>query len=339
MGEGTTRFSIIIPVYNVKEYLAECLDSLLAQTFRNFEVIIVDDVSTDGSKDLALSYAARYPEKITVLEHTVNTRQGGARNTGIEAATGEYLLFVDSDDYLVPKALELLAATIKRENADIVECCFSCVDEKGNYLRRSSFRDRIARLGVHKPLLISVMGPCNKAYRTSLFRNTGIRFPEKYYYEDYWTVPKVLMAAKKVVYIEDPLYCYRQRTSSTIHDTNADRNRDIMLGTDELLRYFHEQSASKEDLKVLESLATEHVLFHTTLRVNSIDPHSKIQRELKDYMQAHFPNYLQNPYLYRFSSREKRLLKLISGEQYFLLNLLWYQRNRLSGWIKQLIRR
>ena len=185
MGEATTRFSIIIPVYNVKEYLAECLDSLLAQTFQNFEIIVVDDVSTDGSKDLALSYAARYPDKITVLEHTVNTRQGGARNTGIEAAVGEYLLFVDSDDYLVPNALEILSAAIQREKADIVEFCFTCVDEQGNYLRRSGFRDRIARLGVHKPLLISAMGPWNKVYHASLFRDTEIRFPKKYYYEDY----------------------------------------------------------------------------------------------------------------------------------------------------------
>lgn len=338
MGEGTPRFSIIIPVYNVKEYLADCLDSLLAQTFQNFEVIVIDDVSTDGSKDLALSYAARYPNKISVLQHTVNTRQGGARNTGIQAALGEYLMFVDSDDYLVPEALELLSNAIQREKADIVEFCYFSVDEKGNYLRRSSFGNRISRLGIHKPLLISAMGPWNKAYHASLFRDTGIRFPEKYYYEDYWTVPKVLMAAKRVAYIEDALYCYRQRSSSTIHDANPDRNRDILPGTDALIRYFQENGASEEEFTVLESLATEHVLFHATLRVNSIDSHSKIQQELKDYMQTHFPNYLQNPYLYRFSNREQRLLRLIAKEQYTLVNLLWYQRNRLSGWIKQIMK-
>lgn len=330
-------FSIIVPVYNVEKYLGACLDSFLSQTFTDFEVIVVDDVSTDGSRNIARTYQRQYPDKIQLIEHTVNTRQGGARNTGIAAATGDYLMFIDSDDYLKPDALEIYANTIARENADIVECCFSYVDEQGHYLRRSSFRDRIARLGEHIPLLISEMGPCNKVYRAELFRDTGIRFPEKYYYEDYWTVPKVLMAAKRVVYIEDPVYCYLQRSTSTMHDTNIDRNNDIMLGTDSLLQFFSEGNFPEETKTQLESLAIEHVLFHGTLRVNTIDYTSSMQKKIREYMLSRFPDYKNNPYNCRFSSREKRILKLIGAGHSLAVNLLWYQRNRLSGAVKSLI--
>lgn len=337
MTDKQPLFSIIIPVYNVREYLSACLDSLLNQSYPHIQIIIVDDVSTDGSVDIAQSYAQRYPEKVMLIRHTVNTRQGGARNTGIAAATGDYLMFVDSDDYLKPDALEIFANTIARENADIVECCFSYVDEQGHYLRRSSFQDRIARLGAHIPLLISEMGPCNKVYRAELFRDTGIRFPEKYYYEDYWIVPKVLMAAKHVVYIEDPVYCYLQRSSSTMHDTNIERNKDIMLGTDSLLQFFAEGGFPEETKAQLESLAVEHVLFHGTLRVNAIDYTSSMQKEIRDYMLSRFPDYKNNPYNYRFSPREKQILKLIGAGHSLAVNLLWYQRNRLSGAVKSLI--
>jgi glycosyltransferase involved in cell wall biosynthesis len=330
-------FSIIVPVYNVEKYLGACLDSFLSQTFTDFEVIVVDDVSTDGSRNIARTYQRQYPDKIQLIEHTFNTRQGGARNTGIAAATGDYLMFIDSDDYLKTDALEIFANTIARENADIVECCFSYVDEQGHFLRRSSFRDRIARLGEHIPLLISEMGPCNKVYRAELFRDTGIRFPEKYYYEDYWTVPKVLMAAKRVVYIEDPVYCYLQRSTSTMHDTNIDRNNDIMLGTDSLLQFFSEGNFPEETKTQLESLAIEHVLFHGTLRVNGIDTHSDMQKKLKAYMQSRFPNYRDNPYLRIFPRRQQRLLRYIEKEKYGTVYLLWHCRNRISGEVKKVL--
>ena len=126
---STPLFSIIIPVYNVESYLAQCLDSLLAQTLDDFEAIVVDDVSTDGSKALALSYAERFPGKFRVIAHEVNTRQGGARNTGIDAAKGQYILFLDSDDYLKPETLQTVADAMERENANIVEFCHDQVDD------------------------------------------------------------------------------------------------------------------------------------------------------------------------------------------------------------------
>ena len=338
MDHVKVRFSIIVPVYNVKEYLPQCLDSLLAQTIQDFEVIVVDDVSTDGSKDVALSYAARYPDKIRVLLHSVNTRQGGARNTGIDAAHGQYLLFVDSDDYLMPNMLERMDQVFTSQHPDIIEFAHAWGDRKGRCLRKEH---RKAQTVTHetedRPLLLSTMGPCNKAYRAELFSNGNIRFPEKYYYEDYWMVPKILLQAKKVVYLDEALYCYRQHEGSTMHDTNVQKNRDIMLGTDELLRYFKECGASSDRLLELEYLAVEHVLINATLRVNRIDRNNPLQKELKLFICDRFPAWKENPYLSRLSKKKQMVLRLIERESYGMLYLRYHCRNRITGAVKQIL--
>ena len=131
-----TMFSIVVPVYNVQAYLPECIDSLLNQSFRDFEILIIDDKSTDSSLEIAQKYADAHTDCIRLLPHAVNKGLGGARNTGIEAATGEYILFIDSDDYLRADALEKLADRIKETKADVVEFCFEFVDEDGEIKQR-----------------------------------------------------------------------------------------------------------------------------------------------------------------------------------------------------------
>lgn len=335
----TPLFSIIIPVYNVKEYLAACLDSLTAQTLQDFEVIIVDDVSTDGSKDIALDYAKRYPDQFKVIAHQVNTRQGGARNTGIEVASGKYIMFIDSDDYIKPHTLQLLADTLDTQQAEIVEFCHEQVDEQNKLLRQDQWPSHLPAPCVYdKPMLVSGMGPCNKVYLATLFDDPQMRFPEHYYYEDFWLVPQLLMVANKVYYLADHLYCYRQRTGSTIHDTNAKKNKDIMICMDALLKYFHEKQFSQQVLLQLEYLAISQVLLHATLRVNSIDPNSPIQLELKQYVEKNFPNYRSNPYRNLLSKRYQRLLEYIEKGQYRRLHLQWHLRNRVTGTLKQFLR-
>ena len=331
------KFSVIIPVHNVEKYLSACLDSVLNQKYPHFEVIVIDDVSTDSSRQIAEDYAARFPEKLNLIVHQVNTRQGGARNTGIDAATGDYLVFLDSDDYLKPNALETLEGEIAASNADIVEFCYDFVDEQCAFLRRFSFRQRIEQAGTDgKPLLISTMCPWNKAYRATLFDDPQMRFVEKYYYEDYCLIPRLVLAANRVHYIEDSLIGYRQRPFSTIHDTNIDRNKDILVCTDSLLHHFREKNLSAQLMEQFEFVAIEHILLHATLRVNSIDRRSSVQQQLLRYMQEHFPNFPHNPYRSILTRRQQKLLSCIEKAQYMRLNLMWEQRNRFTGFLKRL---
>lgn len=333
------RFSIIVPAYNVERYLPACLDSLLAQTFDDFEVLVIDDVSTDNTKTIALKYAEKHPDKIQVLAHKVNTRQGGARNTAINVAVGQYLMFIDSDDYLKPNTLEYLDRVFSEEAPDIIEFCHEWVDQNGRLLRlERCTRQTVTPKSETPPMLLSTMGPCNKVYRRELFTEHGILFPEKYYYEDYWTVPKLLLQAKSVVYLDEAFYCYRQHGDSTMHDTNVQKNMDIMLGTDDLLKYFSEKKVSSKRLAELEYLAVEHVLINATLRVNEIDRHNVLQRKLREYMYDRFPNWKNNPYLDKLSPQKQKLLTLIDGQKYDMLYLRYHCRNYVTGAVKRLLR-
>lgn len=331
----TPCFSVIVPVYNVENYLAQCLDSLLGQTYRDFEVIVVDDVSTDSSREIAFQYADRYPEQIRLVLHQTNKGLGGARNTGIQAAAGQYLMFLDSDDYLLPETLKKVNEVLQKQQAQIVEFCFRMVDEKGGYLNRMYCLEEDEKAPV---LLKHTVNACNKAIHRQLFESQNIRFPEKRYYEDYWTIPKLLLNAEKTATINEDLYCYRQRTESIIHDTNIEKNRDILLGTDHLVEFVRQGNYPAIVMEQLEYLATVHILYYAILRVNEIDWRSPMQKTLKDYVDTVFPDHSRNPYLCRLRGRQRRLLKVVEQEHYGLLNVLWHYRNRVTGTVKKLFR-
>ena len=137
-------FSVVIPVYNVKDYLPKCIDSVLAQDFEDYEVILIDDGSTDGeSGAICDRYAAAHPERIRAI-HKPNGGVGEARNVGIEAAQGEYLIFIDSDDYIAPNMFRVLADAVARFGSDIIGfggACGSPADRPHLYACRHARAD------------------------------------------------------------------------------------------------------------------------------------------------------------------------------------------------------
>lgn len=327
------RFSIIVPIYNVEQYLAECLDSLLCQSFTDFEAILIDDVSRDSSAEIAQDYANKHPQHLVFIQHEKNKGLGGARNTGIQAAKGTFLLFLDSDDYLCPDALEKLDGVLTRTDAQLAEFCFRRVDEHGRYLNR----DYCVEDSSLPALVKHSVSACNKVFRRELFTQSNVRFPENCYYEDYCTVPKLLLCAKNTALLNEDLYCYRQRIGSIVHDTNVQKNRDILVGTDSLLAFAAQQDFRSDEKQQLEYLAVVHILYYATLRVNSIAPGEPLQKELKDYVAKHFPDYENNPYRKLLTARQKALLKRIEKQQYGLLYLQYYCRNRITGWVRRMV--
>ena len=141
--------SIVIPVYNVEDFLERCLDSVSCQTYKETEVIIVNDGSTDSSPEIIERYVEEYPNfKSFTIE---NSGQGGARNFGIEKANGEYIAFLDSDDYISPNCIELLAETAKRENSDIVVCSCYDVKEDGTIISKVDNNIKVGTTSVFSP--------------------------------------------------------------------------------------------------------------------------------------------------------------------------------------------
>ena len=194
------KLSVIVPVYNVEKYLAECVDSLLNQTLMDMEIILVDDGSKDSSGAICDHYAAENPGKVKCL-HIDNGGQGRARNFALPMAQGEYLGFVDSDDWVLPDMYEKLCSRADETGADIVTCDFlECFDDGTEREVPGAFQDH--------PL--SFAGSCcNKVFRASLVKD--LRFPEeRLWYEDFYFSAVMLIRAKDTEYLREPLYIYRR---------------------------------------------------------------------------------------------------------------------------------
>ncbi len=222
------RFSIIVPVYNVKKYLTRCLDSILNQSFRDYEVIVVDDGSTDGSAELCDRYSERYAD-IHVF-HQPNMGLSGARNTGLDHAAGEWIVFVDSDDWIEPELLKLLSTQINRYPADLYSFNAQKVNDEG------IITERLLYVVENETLVF-----CSEAERFSFFFNwfmqykTGwevwsrifrrdliekkkLRFisTQEVFAEDYLFTFQYLLYAKKLRFLCNICYNYFQRDSSLL---------------------------------------------------------------------------------------------------------------------------
>lgn len=211
--------SIIVPVYQAEAFLSQCLDSLCSQTYANLEIILVNDGSRDNSGKICDAYAEKDP-RIKVI-HTSNGGVSAARNAGLELITGQYLTFVDSDDYISPDAVEVLLERIKADGTDLAVGQVVKVDDQGvqltaNYswmtdtvmTREEAFR----HLGSEKEFPCYA---CCKLYRRGVF--DGIRFPALTCGEDLWVWPLVLDRCEKISVLSRVVYSYLQHSSSAVH--------------------------------------------------------------------------------------------------------------------------
>ena len=204
------KISVIVPVYNVQDYVEECLKSIVKQTYKNLEIIIVNDGSTDNSMDIVRKFE-KADSRIKVLEQA-NQGLSAARNAGIEAATGDYISFVDSDDYIHPRMLELLLKEALATNSEVTACDYTsgCFSNDFKY----SFNVYIDEEAIQK--LFDKNGyrfyAWNKLYASKLFDK--IRFPYGENFEDIPTTYAIFNNMKGFCYIKLELYFYRQRSNS-----------------------------------------------------------------------------------------------------------------------------
>ena len=214
--------SIIVPVYNVEKYIPECLDSILNQTYENFEVILVDDGSTDGSGDICDDYAAK-DSRIKVI-HQKNCGVSVARNNAIKKSSGEYISLVDPDDILAPEYLETLYKTLIDNEAQIVACnYYSFYDEekipedisKSKHDKLIITEKEMEDETFAAEFTVKMVIPINKMYKRGIFDK--ITYPVGKIHEDAYVYHHMLHEAQKVVFISDILYYYRLRKDSITH--------------------------------------------------------------------------------------------------------------------------
>jgi glycosyltransferase involved in cell wall biosynthesis len=217
-----TKISIIVPIYNLEHYLPKCVDSILTQTFTDFELILVDDGSTDGSGELCDEYA-RLDKRVRVI-HKKNGGIASSRNAGLDAAKGIYIGFVDNDDFINKFMFEILYKNAKKYSSDIVICDYISIDESqhydidkfdGNY-KLKQFNNREAVHHIYADMdKDTFIYPWNKLYKKELFND--IKYELGNIYDDETVAHKLLYKSKRVTYVQIPLYYYVQRKGSQIN--------------------------------------------------------------------------------------------------------------------------
>lgn len=239
-----TKVTIIIPIYNTEAYLTRCMESVCNQTYQNLEIILINDGSTDNSLSLCRQYE-REDSRIVVVNKE-NEGQGKARNIGLDMAHGQYILFVDSDDYIHLQMVEMLLKVAQQCEADIVQCHIQEVyDEQNNNTLPIEFSKEHIR--AEEPLRERILCcytddimPCNKMLKRELFLNN--RFPEGMIYEDKHLMFRLRHIAKKIMYLDVPLYYYVQTPHSTMRQTIGEKQLNSFFRLSEDLLLYCEQN-------------------------------------------------------------------------------------------------
>jgi len=310
-----TKISIIVPVYNVEQYLPKCLDSLVNQTFSDFEIIIVNDGTKDNSQKIIDGYVANYPDKIKSFI-TKNGGQASARNFALKQAKGEFITYVDSDDWVDIKMLEKIYSVAKKEKSDIV--VFSAYSSENEKLRLMDDFSKVQDL--KKDFILARPSAWCKLIKREILENKELSFLERHFYEDIAVVPALCLYAKKISFINEPLYFYLVRQGSTMNQKEYTNSlEDIFDSMNNLTNLFKKKKAFSKYKDELEYLYIEHLLHAATLRFLPYEEGKKSLQKIHNIMKNEFPNFKKNKYYKKKNLKFKIICTLIYLQKYGLL--------------------
>lgn len=298
--------SVIVPVYNTAACLPRCLDSLLAQTFGDFEAILVDDGSTDESPAILSAYAEKDPRFLVVTRE--NGGLSAARNSGIRLARGEYLAFLDSDDAFDPAFLEKMAGKAKREKLDLVLCAFTYVYPDGRRVSAPT-RHHLSGEPVREYLLSEPMAPV-RLFRRALFQEVAFR--EGIYYEDLELTPSFAGKTDRIGFIDECLYDYYRRDGSIMQSAFSPKWLDIFAALESLVARLGGDTCRKYYREV-EFLHIEHLLRSAALRFCGVPERKELFCHLRKTMAERFADWRRNPYLKKMPLSFKLVVRLAGG--------------------------
>ncbi len=302
--------SVIVPVYNVEEYLAECLDSIICQIFSNMEIIIINDGSTDSSGKIADSYIKK-DNRIKVI-HQKNRGLSSARNIGIKIAKGEYISFIDSDDYIDSQMLSKMYNYAKQNTSDITVCGFYKVSQYGDKKcfiesAEQSFENMLGSK-IHAIA-------CDKLYKKELFTKNAIEYPDNLYHEDVATTFKLYYYANKIAYLPLALYYWRTRYGSigkSISEKHINDFFEIFVITKDFLE-------DKNIFHKYEIIFLRRCFAYIRLLFNKIN---NISRD--GYLRKHLYNQLYNNIERTGYLSEKNLILMLNHDKKMYISVLDY---------------
>lgn len=242
-----SRISIIVPVYNVENYLAKCLGSLVNQTHQNVEILVINDGSRDNSGEIIKSFEDKYPDKIKAFSKD-NGGLSDARNFGIDRATGDYIGFVDSDDYVTETMFEEMLHLAQKHRAEIVICNIQKVDENGSVTQKltqiPNMPEKI-KLEYHFSVFSDISYfACNKLFKKELFNQK--RFKKGVHFEDIQLIPQLLLECETIAQTQNFHYQYLERTDS-ITKTHTEKGLDILKAVQDVESVFSQSGYAHKE--------------------------------------------------------------------------------------------
>lgn len=306
------KVSVIVPIYNVEGYIEKCLETLVNQTLDDIEIILVNDGSKDNSALIAKKYLEKYPEKIVYLEKE-NGGLSDARNYGMPYAKGEYIAFLDSDDYVEKDMYEKMYEIAKKENSDMVECDFywEYPDKK---------KEDIGKIysGKNEMLEKIRVVAWNKLIKREILEKTKIQFPKGYRYEDVEFTYKLIPYLEKVSFLKKPCIHYMQRQGS-ISNTQNERTKEIFDVLEHVIDYYKQNNFYEKYKNELEYVYIRYAFCSSLLRIVKIEDEN-IQEQLLqttwENVNTKFPNWKKNPILKKNKSLKDLYLKTINKTTY-----------------------
>lgn len=321
------KVSVIVPVYNTAALLPRCIDSLLNQTLKEIQIILVDDASTDGSLNVLQSYKANHPTLISLIASPVNQRQGGARNLGLDIASGEYIGFVDSDDWAEPTMFEALYTRAVLQDSDLCYCYRNQEVENGNvqeddasyYLPEGEVGDNKRR----KMLVNHVTFVQRYLYHRDFFDKHQVRFPAHLRYEDLFIDPLILLYARKIAAVQSPLYNYFIRSGSTTTMLNEEKYRDKLQVCKLIIEAYKARGEYAAYRQEINSLFFRKGYIHTSINylLNAKEPSPEIIREIRLALLDVDSSYRRNQY-YKSRISFQVIDRLLSSNSSIALKLL-----------------
>jgi phosphorylcholine metabolism protein LicD len=309
MKKNNIKVSVVVPVYNVEKYLPQCLDSLVHQSLKDIEILVINDGSPDNSQLIIDEYMRKYPNKIK----SYTKENGGlsdARNYGIKRAQGEYIGFVDSDDYVETNMLEEMYSKAVDQDCDVVVCYINQLKEDKTKIMPLHYLRAFGGSVEENP---EVLFACksyafNKLYRRKLFIDNDLYFPVGQVFEDSAIVYNILLMANKIELVDKALCNYRtDRTDSITNSMNMGLF-DIFKSCDSIIDFYKSKGVFDVAYEVLENICRMHIFARINTLKNSTD--RKFQNQFFDsayeYLDNHFPNWRKNRY-YQYSY--KNLIK------------------------------
>ena len=321
--------SVIVPVYNVEKYIKECLESLVNQTLKNIEIIVVNDGSPDNSQSIIDEYTKKYPDKIK----SYVKKNGGlsdARNYGIKKANGEYIAFVDSDDFVDVTMFEKMYNLARKNNCQVAVCNLIKYSEKSNKYEANNFikKNKVVIIEEEQDFISSCRSfACNKIYKKELFNN--IKFPKGQVFEDSSIIYNILFESKKIVLTNEDLYYYRIHREGAITTTINEKIFDIFKSCDSIIEYHNSKKTFKKCFETIEKICLTHIFKRIDFFSLSKDNNLK-KRYINyaySYLDKNFPNWRNSTFFKKRKSFKKNIKIILLKNKHLMLIYIYIPKS------------